>query len=88
MRTTLDIDEQLLQRARMVAKRAKLPVKEVIGRALRTGLEALDPASRRKPYRCTTYRMGFPPALKLDKAMQIAALLEDEEAVRELELRK
>jgi hypothetical protein len=88
MRTTLDIDDHLLERARKLAKRSKLAIKDVIGRALSAGLEALDPASRRRPYRCTTYRMGFPPALNLDKASQIAAMLEDEESARELQLRK
>ena len=88
MRTTLDIDDHLLERARKVAKRSKLAVKEVIGRALGVGLDAVDPPSRRKPYRCTTYKMGFPPALNLDKAAQIAALLEDEEVARELQVQK
>jgi hypothetical protein len=32
--------------------------------------------------------VGFPPALDLDKALQVAALLEDEETARKLSLRK
>lgn len=88
MRTTLDIDDHLLERARKLAKRSKVSVKAVIGRALSAGLDSLDPTSRRTLYRCTTYRMGFPPALNLDKASHIAAMLEDEEAARELQVRK
>lgn len=88
MRTTLDIEEHLLDRARRIAKRAKLPLKEVVRRALGAGLDMLEPRPKRKPYRLTTYRMGFPPSLHLDKALQMAAVLEDEEAVRKLLVRK
>ena len=38
--------------------------------------------------RATTYSMGFPPSLNLDKAMQLAGVLEDEETARKLLLRK
>lgn len=44
----------------------------------------LDPRPKRKPYRLTTHRMGFPPSLNLDKALQIAAALDDDETVRKL----
>lgn len=88
MRTTLDIDEHLLDRARKIARRAKLPLKEVVRRALGAGLDTLDPRPKRKPYQLTTYRMGFPPALELDKALQIAAVLEDDETARKLLVRK
>lgn len=84
MRTTLDIEEQLLDRARKLAKRAKLPFKEIVRRALGAGLDTLEPRPKRTPYRLTTYRMGFPPSLNLDKALQIAAVLEDDETVRKL----
>jgi hypothetical protein len=32
--------------------------------------------------------MGLRPGVPIDKALQLAAMLEDEEAIRELELRK
>jgi hypothetical protein len=84
MRTTLDIEDHLLDRLRKIARRAKLPLKEVVRRALGAGLDMLEPRPRRKPYRLTTYRMGFPPSLSLDKALHIAAVLEDDETVRKL----
>ena len=88
MRTTLNIDDEILQRARQVAERSHLSFRETVNRALRAGLDKLDPRSRKKAYRCTTYQMGFPPALNLDKALQMAAFLEDEETTRKLTLRK
>jgi hypothetical protein len=88
MRTTLSIEDEILNRAKRVARRSRVSFKETINRALRLGLDKLDPRSQPKPYRCTTYRMGFPPSLNLDKALQIASLLEDEETARKLLLRK
>jgi hypothetical protein len=88
MRTTINIDDQLLERAKKLARRSRRPLRETVNRALDIGLNKLDPRSRRKPYRCTTYRMGFPPALNLDKALRLAALLEDEEIARKLLLGK
>jgi len=84
MRTTLDIEEHLLERVRKIARRTKLPVKEVVRRALGAGLAMLWPRPRRKTYRLTTFRMDFPPSLSLDKALPMAAVLEDDETVRKL----
>jgi hypothetical protein len=88
MRTTLNIDDDTLARARKLAKRSRLSFRETVNRALRFGLDKLDPRPSRKAYRCTTYRMGFPPTLNLDKALQLAAFLEDEESIRKLTLKK
>jgi hypothetical protein len=88
MRTTLNIDDDTLARARKVAERSRLSFRETVNRALRFGLDKLDPRPRKRTYHCTTYRMGFPPTLNLDKALQLAAFLEDEESIRKLTLKK
>jgi len=88
VRTTLNIDDETLERLREIAKRRRLPFKEVLGRTLRLGLERLDPRPARSAYKATTFPMGYPPHLKLDKALDIAAALEDDETVRKLQVRK
>lgn len=88
MRTTVNIDEELLHRLRRAAARSRLPFRETLDRALRAGLERLDPRPRSAGYHCTTYSMGFPEGIDMNKALQIAALLEDEEAARKLAVRK
>jgi hypothetical protein len=88
VRTTLTIDDETLERLRNVAKRSRLSFREVVGRALRVGLERLDPRPGRPAYSPTTFPMGFPPHLNLDKALGIAADLEDDETVRKLQVRK
>ncbi len=88
MRTTINIDDHILDRAKRVAKRSRLSLRETVNRALGIGLAKLDPRSRARPYGATTYHMGFPPALNLDKALPLASVLEDEEVVRKLQLMK
>ena len=84
MRTTLTIDDELLDRVKREARRAKLPFKSALDRALRLGLERMRPQPRRTPFRQRTFRLGDPPAGRLDKALQLAAMLDDEEIVRKL----
>ncbi|MFB3904913.1 MAG: antitoxin [Acidobacteriota bacterium] len=88
MRTTLTIDEKVMERLKKVAAQSRLSFKEVVNRALWNGLERMQPGSARRRFRCRTYSMGFPPASNLDKALQLAGSLEDEEVVQKLRMRK
>jgi hypothetical protein len=64
-----------------------LSFKETLNLAVRRGLgRSLE--SKPKRARIPTYRMGFDPSYRWDKALAIAAAIEDEELVRKLELRK
>jgi hypothetical protein len=88
MRTTIDIDPHLLKRLRDEAHRRGVPFKEVLTATLRRGLDAGSRGSRRR-YRCPTYAMGSPAdVLNLDRALTLAAGLEDAEISRKLSLRK
>lgn len=88
MRTTVDIEDLLLKRLRREALRRGLPVKHLLNKLLRQGLED-RPAAPAARYRCPTHAMGTPTAtLNLDKALGLAAALEDEEIAGELERRK
>ena len=88
MRTTLNIDDDILRRLKQAASQTGIPLREAVNRTLRLGLERLHPESVATPYRCPTFSMGFPPLPELDKALELAARLEDEEIVRKLSLRK
>ena len=88
MRTTLTIDDDVLERLHKEASRARVSFKTVVNRALRLGLDRLRPSRSRQPFRQRTFRLGYPPSTSLDKALQLAAMLEDEEVARKLELRK
>jgi len=87
VRTTLNIDDDLLRQLQREAHRSRTPLRQLVNTALRRGMAA--PLSRRgqTPYACPTFAMGV-AQLNLDKALTLAAALEDTEVLRELELRK
>lgn len=86
MRTTVSIDPDLAAKLRTIARERGISFKEALNAALRAGLAAQAGAAR--PYRLRPRRLGLRPGIDLDKALRLAAALEDEETVRELELRK
>lgn len=88
MRTTVDIDEGLLRRLRDEAHHRGVPFKQLLNRVLRRGMDRA-PVRRTKPYRCPAFDLGkSAPTVDLDKALRVAATLEDEETARELERRR
>ena len=88
MRTTVDLELDLLKRLRREALRRGVPVKHLLSKLLREGLEA-RPAGPVGGYRCPTFAMGAPaPGVDLTKALAVAAALEDDEVARELQLRQ
>jgi hypothetical protein len=87
MRTTVTLDpdvESLLKRA---MKRRGISFKAALNQALRDGLTAPAPRAHRH-FTLKTFSMGYRPEVALDKALRLAADLEDEEIARKLSLRK
>ena len=85
MRTTLTIDDELARLLKQRAAETGRPFKEVVSEALRTGLEqtATTPACR--PYQLKPVALGRPArGIDLDKALQLAGNLEDQELARKL----
>jgi Ribbon-helix-helix protein, copG family len=87
VRTTVTIDPDLDAKLRALARERGVSFKEALNGALRLGLSAGQRGSPR-PYRVVSKRMGLRPGIDLDRALRLAAELEDEETVRKLELRK
>lgn len=82
MRTTLDIDDTLLQRLRDDAHREGVPFRTMLHRVLQRGLDA-RPARRTTHYRTPSVSMGrVHEGVDLVKALGTAARLEDEAFVR------
>lgn len=87
MRTTVDLDADLLERLRDEAHRRGVPFKHLLNSLLRTSLE--HGPFEVEPYQCPEFAMGEPRAgIDLDKALRVASTLEDEEIARRLRLRK
>ena len=84
MRTTVDIDDTLLQRLRDEAHRLGLPFRTLLHRVLQSGLEV-----GREPdeviYRTPSVPLGqVREGVNLVKALQLSAALEDDERARKL----
>ena len=86
MRTTVTLDPDVAAKLKALARQRGISFKEALNQAVRAGLRA-----RREPARSPlryTQAMGLRPGVDLDKALQLASALEDEEIVRKLEVRK
>lgn len=86
MRTTVTIDPDLAAKLRRIARERGISFKEALNAMLRAGMGAR--AGTARPYRLPARRLGLRPGIDLDKALHLAAVLEDEETIRTLELRK
>ena len=88
MRTTVRVDDDLLEEVRTQARRERVSLTRMFNRVLKAGLR---PGGARRPattaYRERVHAMGV-PRVPLDKALGLAAAIEDEEIVRELMARK
>ena len=67
-----------------MAYRTGYPLEKVFNDALQAGLIQMKRPDTKKPYRGKTYSMGRPYDVNLDKVLQIAATIEDEEITRKL----
>ena len=58
MRTTLSVDEDVLEKARALAGRLRVPFKTVVNEALRRGLSEIEKPAKQRPYRGTIPQWG------------------------------
>jgi predicted transcriptional regulator len=86
VRTTVDLDPDVDARLRAISRERGVPLRVVINDALRA---ALHPAARETTrYTVPTRRLGIKAGVDVDKALSLAAELEDDAISRKLELRK
>ena len=89
MRTTLTLDDKLAAALKKRAFETGKSFKEVVNEVLRAGLIANQELPKSKPFKIKPMSLGGPmPGINLDKALQLAGELEDEELVRKMRLRK
>jgi hypothetical protein len=86
MRTTVTLDPDVAAKLKALARQRGISFKQALNSAVRAGLGSERRAAR--PFRQYAQPMGLRPGLNLDKALQLAGALEDEEIVRRLERRK
>ncbi|MEA3246381.1 MAG: DUF2191 domain-containing protein [Gemmatimonadota bacterium] len=85
MRTTVDLDADLIERLRVEAARRRVPFKQLLNATIRNGL-ANPPAPARKPYVLRPRRLGaVREGVNLDKALAVADAMEAVELAADLE---
>jgi plasmid stability protein len=88
MRTTLTLDDDIATALKEAAYRTGRSFKAAVNETLRTGLMVVDAAPKPKAYRLKPSSLGeVLPGVNLDKALQLANALEDEDIAHKLELR-
>ncbi|MBU0993951.1 MAG: DUF2191 domain-containing protein [Proteobacteria bacterium] len=78
MRTTLSIDNDILERAREIAAKLRTPFKMVINEALRAGLSQVEQPADRQRYKTKPHAMGLKSGRNLDNIQELLAQIEDE----------
>ena len=84
MRTTVTLDEDTDAIVRRLMRERGLSFKRALNDAIRAGMAR---RGGRRQFRTRSADMG-PSAIPLDKALRLAADLEDDELIRKLALRK
>ncbi|MBU4201346.1 MAG: DUF2191 domain-containing protein [Verrucomicrobia bacterium] len=79
MRTTLTIEDDVLDRARSIATRLRAPFRKVVNEALRAGLETVEAPVRRRPYHTRPHKMGLRTGRNLDNIQELLAQVEGED---------
>lgn len=82
MRTTVTLDPDVEARLREVARERGVSFKEALNSAVRAGLMAKRVGPE---YRTPSRSLGLRPGVNLDKALEVAAGLEDAEIIHEFE---
>jgi hypothetical protein len=87
MRTTLTVNDNIMQKLKEEAHKTGMPLKQVVNTALEIGLRNFY-SKQPKKYKLKTFSLGAPLIVDIDKALKIATKIEDDEIIRKLEVRK
>lgn len=79
MRTTITIEDDILDRARALAAELHSPFRRIVNEALRAGLEAVEKPARARPYHTHPRKLGLKPGRSLDNVQELIAQVEGEE---------
>lgn len=79
MRTTITIDDDILDQARNLANTMHVSFRSVVNQALRAGLEHSKKSARQQEYKTTPHTMGVRRGYNLDNIQELLAQSEGED---------
>lgn len=80
MRTTLSIDNDVLERARAIATKSGTPFKSVVNEALRAGLDHVEQPMKSRRYKTRPHAMGLRSGRNIDNIQKLLAQIEGEDS--------
>ena len=80
MRTTLSIDDDVIERARAVASKLNTPFKTIVNEALRAGLDQVEQPAKQQRYKTIPHKMGLRQGRNLDNIQELLAQVEGEDS--------
>ena len=79
MRTTITIDDDVLDRARGIASQLHTSFRSVVNEALRAGLDRVEKPNKSRRYRTKPHRMGVRRGINLDNIQDLLAQADGED---------
>ena len=80
MRTTITIDDDVLDRARKLASKLHMSFRSVVNEALRTGLAQVARPAERREHQTIPHAMGLRRGYNLDNIQELLAQTEGEDS--------
>ncbi len=80
MRTTLSIDDDVMERARALAAKLRTPFKTVVNEALRAGLDHVEQPAKYRHYKTKPHAMGLRSGRNIDNIQELLAQIEGEDS--------
>ena len=71
MRTTLTLDNDVIDKAKAVAAKRRLACRAVVNEALRIGLAEVEKSATRRPYRTEPHAIGLRAGYNLDNIQEV-----------------
>ncbi len=80
MRTTITIEDDVLDKARELADKLRTPFRQIVNEALRSGLKEVEQHASAQAYRTDPHDMGLKEGRNLDNIQELLAQLDGEDA--------
>ena len=79
MRTTISIDDDVMERARAIAYKLGTPFKTIVNEALRNGLDQVEQPAKQRIYKTKPHKMGLRAGRNIDNIQELLAQIEGED---------
>ena len=76
----MTIDDDVMERARAVAAKLRIPFKAIVNEALRAGLDQVEQPAKQRRYKTKPHEMGLRQGHNLDNIQELLAQIEGEDS--------